>query len=153
MSKHTPGPWRWMESILNDRLAARLRKPRGKLAKRDGVLLYSLKGPYNGPDEQRGDRWDYKTIMELAWSSIKGDSLSGGTPSPADRDLIAAAPDLYEACKAAEMFMDHLHEHQHLEGSHVDPVRVAIDFSGSAAAKAHDMLRSALAKAEGKPNG
>jgi hypothetical protein len=101
MSKHTPGPWRWMEGELNDRLAHRLGKKSNGLKKKDGPLVYALKG---GPIGNPGDGWDsckdqsdYKTVMQLDWRDVKGDELFGARPSQADALLIAAAPDLLEA--------------------------------------------------------
>lgn len=90
-SKATAGPWEWKETILNDRLAARLGKRREKLTKRDGVLLFSLKGaPIGCPDTPDGlrDQHDYKTVMELHWYSIRGDTVVNAHPGPVDRDLI-----------------------------------------------------------------
>ena len=100
MSKHTPGPWRWMESELNKRLAHRLGRNRSKLRKQDGVLVYALMGPYNGPHEPSGDEHDYATVMVLHWYSLRGDSVNNASPNPVDRSLIAAAPDLLAACRA-----------------------------------------------------
>lgn len=104
----TGGPWRWMDAALNDRLAKRLGKPRNKLSKRDGLLVVSLKGEPNGwpdaPDEIL-DRWDYRTVFELAWSSVRGDEIGNASPGPADRELITAIrntiPDLLADLRTA----------------------------------------------------
>lgn len=97
-AKHTPGPWRWMETELNSRIAKQVGRSRSQLRKKDGVLLFSLKGPPNGnPDhlDVWRDRWDYRTVMELSWDCIKGDEAVNVSPSDADKALIAAAPDHY----------------------------------------------------------
>ena len=123
-SKATAGPWEWKETILNERLAARLGKRREKLTKRDGVLLFSLKGaPIGCPDTPDGlrDQHDYKTVMELHWYSIRGDTVVNAHPGPVDRDLITEfrnhakalirAAELSEArkrvCEAANKYRDH----------------------------------------------
>lgn len=112
----TKGPWEWMDAKLNDRLAKKLGKPRSKLSKRDGLLVYALKGPLNGDPayEDRADRWDYPTVMELAWDQIKGDTIINCAPSSESRELIAAlrnaAPALIAAAEECERLRGLLRE-------------------------------------------
>lgn len=138
MSKHTPGPWKWMESELNERIAIKHGVDREELTKEHGLMVFSLKGPNASPiEEEQADRWDYPTVMELAWVDVNGDWVGGANPGPADARLIAAAPELLEALELA------LGSHNRLLLS--DPSKDAWVFYGVEA-----KARAAIAKAKGE---
>jgi len=85
---HTPGPWEWAEHKLNEEVRA----CKGKRSK--DQWLYHLRGPSRIPAPH--DIWDYRRIMQLRWSMIKGNYAAQATPMPADAALIADAPKLLE---------------------------------------------------------
>ena len=69
MSEHTPGPWEWWTVGIDD----------------EEMLIPK------GREKTTGD-----AVLTLGWVSC-GDGSCGKEPSFADRNLIAAAPDLLES--------------------------------------------------------
>ena len=96
-SGHTPGPWEWIEDKFNGGYS-------GVVGKDNAEVLF----PNHRNDGDDGDAWfeDF--------------------PSEADRNLIAAAPDMYEALRSIE------------------------NDDGSIPNTIWEMAQKALAKAEGK---
>lgn len=116
MVKHTPGPWMWIDSYdyhkdRHDWESENFKEGRVELHAPDGSNVLS------------------------AWGDYAADL--GLMVTPGNMRLIAAAPDLLEACKMVVNQCDH-----------APPVQLI-----QMLAKACDVCRIAIAKAEGKDNG
>jgi hypothetical protein len=79
---HTPGPWRWIEAKGSTN------------AKLVGVEYDGKSGTGRNAWELRGEVCDFGDSTQYY-------PTEGNEPSDADMRLIAAAPELLEACKAA----------------------------------------------------
>lgn len=99
---YTPGPWKWRHAQLNENLAKALRKPRGKLTKKDGAVFLNLSGRrHDGMVENDGhlvntcDFSNWHTVFRLRWDQVVGSTFYGG-PSESDMALIQVCPEMYE---------------------------------------------------------
>lgn len=83
-------------------------------------------------------------MSQSGWVVAQGGPIGGSRPPDneafANARLIAAAPDLLEACKATLNEMRQMHEHHHPHCS-----------NGCPYAEIRDSARSAIAKAEPEP--
>lgn len=124
MSKHTPGPWTWTTDSAGpeDEYGCKTRGP-------VDMDTFESTGYSNNPELYAGD------VCILSGGSGEYNPLGS---TSADAHLIAAAPEMYEALKAAENALrDHVQYEEPEEGS--------------AEGYAWNMVRAALAKAEGTP--
>mgnify|MGYP001612893948 FL=1 len=102
--QHTPGPWSWREDEFRSKYMQRMRNGNwraksGHRANESWVFL--LTGAVRNPTipENHRDEWDYPHVLALRWVNVRGKSVYGAGPKPADASLIAATPDLLEALK------------------------------------------------------
>ena len=84
MSRHSPGPWKWVEIGIDDEEAL---VPES----------YSKEDPTD-------------VILTLGWVSM-GDGSPGTEPSPEDARLIAAAPELLEALRSVLQSLRSVQKH------------------------------------------
>ena len=105
----TPGPWEWAERRFNRKYQVPMKN--GRVRAKPGRSIrdswvYALVGPIMTvhPDSIRNrpndpgtgmppgiDEHDYRRVMALRWSQVKGKTLFNVHPSPHDAALIAEA--------------------------------------------------------------
>lgn len=142
MSKHTPGPWAWFGNANSDSVYLATTHS-GRRYVMDFVR-WGMRGAQPRFQPERGGMVDAKNLLQFAVGdqSIVGVEAARkdgsvyrydvrGIDCPDARLMIAAAPDLLEACRCA---LGHLTGNMDGDMDLGDPLK---------------MLRSAIAKAEG----